>query len=200
MKYNAAIFLALLFFPITAPAKPVTYVIDPEQTQIRIAVKMCEADLLMGTFPEVEGEIVMDESNIKNSSVRARIKAASGVYNKEFHKEDPIKGIIEGPKILNTAVFPDISFISTKIEKTGPNTGFLYGKMTLLGITRPIKFEATFHNDAGMTEVGRELAAFSAYGTFKRSEWKANYGLDRTGIRRMGDDVMVMLTVTAKRK
>jgi polyisoprenoid-binding protein YceI len=59
--------------------------------------------------------------------------------------------------------------------------------------------EVTFHEKTGLTSKGRMVAAFSTFGSFKRSEFGVNYGLDRVGIRRMGDEVMVMTSITANR-
>jgi len=60
--------------------------------------------------------------------------------------------------------------------------------------------EITFHDDVGMTAQGRKMAAFSAYGKFKRSDFGIVYGLDRIGIRRMDDEVTVLIDVAGNRK
>src|SRR6185295_14141066 len=102
-------FLFTVVFLFATPALADTYVIDPAQTRVRIAVKMCEADLLIGDFVDVEGKFSFDEKEVEKSQVGVNIKAASGKYNHEMHKTDPIKSIIEGEKILDTQKFPDIT-------------------------------------------------------------------------------------------
>ncbi len=187
------------------------YIVDSEQSFIRIAAKMCEPDLLKGEFGRISGEILLDEENLEKSSVTITVTAADAVFDHEFHRTDNIKDIVMGEKILSVIKFPLITFKSTQIIRTNSDqfqaygeqasviTAIVKGDMTLVGITRPFEMEVTFHQDTGLTSKGRMVAAFSTYGTFKRSDFGVNYGLDRVGIRRMGDEVMVMTSITANR-
>ncbi|WP_455217385.1 YceI family protein [Kaarinaea lacus] len=187
------------------------YIIDTDQSFIRIAAKMCEPDLLKGEFGNVSGEIILDEKNLENSSITITVTAADAVFDHEFHRTDNIRDIVMGEKILKVLNFPLISFKSTDITLTNADqfkaygeqssviTATVRGDMTLVGITRPFEMEATFHEKTGLTSQGRMVAAFSTFGTFKRSDFGVNYGLDRVGIRRMGDEVTVMSSITANR-
>ena len=151
------------------------------------------------------------EKNLENSSVFISVSAADAVFDHEFHRTDNIKDIIMGEKILKVLNFPLITFKSTEViitnadqfkaygEESSVITATIKGDMTLVGITRPFEMEVTFHEKTGMTSRGRMVAAFSSYGTFKRSDFGVNYGLDRVGIRRMGDEVIVMTSITAHR-
>ena len=76
------------------------YVIDSEQSYVRIATKMCEPDLLKGEFGKVSGEIILDETNLEDSRVNITVSAIDAVFDHEFHRTDNIKDIIMGEKIL----------------------------------------------------------------------------------------------------
>jgi polyisoprenoid-binding protein YceI len=187
------------------------YIVDDEQSFVRIAAKMCEPDLLKGEFGRVSGEILLDEQNLENSSVTITVTAANAFFDHEFHRTDNIKDIVMGEKILNTLKFPLITFKSTEIiltnaqqfqaygEQSSVITAIVKGDLTLVGVTHPFEMEVTFHEKTGLTSKGRLVAAFSTFGTFKRSDFGVVYGLDRVGIRRMGDEVMVMTSITANR-
>lgn len=187
------------------------YVVDGDQSFIRIAAKMCEPDLLKGEFGRVSGEILLDEENLENSSVTITVTAADAIFDHEFHKTDNIKDIVMGKQILNALNFPLITFKSTEIivanaqqfkaygEKASIITATIKGELTLVGETHPFEMEATFHQQTGLTSKGRMVAAFSTFGSFKRSDFGVVYGLDRIGIRRMGDEVTVMTSITANR-
>ena len=187
------------------------YTVDGDQSFVRVAAKMCQPDIIKGEFGRVSGEILLDEKNLENSSVTISVSAADAMFDHEFHKTDNIKDIIMGEKILKVLNFPLITFKSTKIilknsdqflaygEKSSVITATIKGDMTLVGITRPFEMEATFHEKTGLTSKGRMVAAFSTFGSFKRSDFGVDYGLDRVGIRRMGDEVMVMTSITANR-
>ncbi len=189
----------LLAAPALAHAAPVIYQIDPDQSHVRFADKMCEADLLMGDFRGVKGNIWLDERHPEKSRVEVTIDARSGVYSKEMHKGEAIKAIMEGKNFLNVEKYPTMIFKSTKVAQTSDFTANVTGNLTLMGVTQPFTMEVTFDKDAGKTASGRQLAAFSAYGKFKRSDFKNYYGLDRLGIRKIGDEVTVLIVATGAR-
>lgn len=193
-------FLILFISGYSLDARAVTYIIDPEQSHIRFAAKMCEADLLMGEFHRLSGTIELDETHPENTRVEVSVDASSATFNKEYHREDHIDSIVKGEKFLHVDRYPTITFKGTSITQTSPTTANLTGQMTLVGQTHPFSMEVTFHDDTGMTMNGRELAAFSAYGTFQRSDFGINYALDRVGIRRIGDEVTVLMSIAATRK
>lgn len=199
------------YFTSTAVFSAQRYTVDGEQSFVRIATKMCEPDLLKGEFGNVSGEIFLDEENLENSSVTITVTALDAIFDHEFHRTDNIKDIIMSDKILKALNFPLITFQSTKIirtnaqdfkaygEKSSVITATVKGDLTLVGVTHPFEMEVTFHKQTGLTSTGRMVAAFSSFGTFKRSDYGVLYGLDRVGIRRMGDDVMVLTSITANR-
>jgi polyisoprenoid-binding protein YceI len=207
--HRASLFLFCGFFASTAVFSAERYVVDSGQSFVRVATKMCEPDILKGEFGHVTGEILLDEANLKNSSVRITVTAGDAYFDHEFHRTDNIKDIVMGEKILWVLKFPLITFKSTEVVPTSASqfqaygeqssviTAIVKGELTLVGMTYPFEMEVTFHQKTGLTSKGRALAAFSTYGTFKRSDFGVNYGLDRVGIRRMGDEVMVMSSITA---
>jgi len=203
------IFCGFCYFPAAFSAD--RYIVDGEQSFVRVATKMCEPDILKAEFGHVSGEIILDEANLGNSSVTITVTAVDAVFDHEFHKTDNIKDIVMGQKILNALKFPLITFKSTEIipantqqfraygEQSSVITAIVKGELTLVGVSHPFEMEVTFHDKTGLTSKGRTVAAFSTFGTFKRSDFGVVYGLDRVGIRRMGDEVMVMTSITANR-
>lgn len=199
MKKFALILALGMLLPPSVQAATVAYNFDPDQTHVRFADKMCEADLLMGDFRGVKGAIWLDEEHPEKSRVEVTIDARSGVYSKEMHKGEAIKTIIEGKNFLNAEKYPAISFMSTKVDQTSDFTADVTGNLTLMGVTHPFTMEVTFDKEQGMTASGRQLVAFSAYGKFRRSEFRNYYALDRIGIRRIGDEVTVLISATGLR-
>ena len=209
--YGSLLILLCGLFSSPAVFSAERYTVDGDQSFIRIAAKMCEPDLLKGEFGSVSGEIILDEKNLANSSVTITVSAVDALFDHEFHKTDNIKDIVMGEQILNASNFPLITFKSTEVVLTNAQkfkaygesssiiTATIKGDMTLVGQTRPFEMEATFHEETGKTSKGRMIAAFSTFGSFKRSDFGVLYGLDRVGIRRMGDEVMVMTSITANR-
>ena len=200
MKHLIYTLCAVFLLSSPALAEGALYRLDPDQTNVRFATKMCEADLLIGDFQDIQGEFYFDEAQPEQSYVHVTIAAKDTLYNKTMHKEDTIKDIIDSEKILKVQQYPIVTFKSTKVVKTSDITADVTGDMTLVGMTYPFTMEVTFHDDVGMTTQGRKVASFSAYGTFKRSDFGVLYGLDRIGIRKMGNEVMVFINAAGIRE
>ncbi len=89
--------------------------------------------------------------------------------------------------------FPNITFASTSIEKTGPMTGEMTGDLTFLGVTAPVTLDVTFNGVGNRPWFGeRDLIGFSATGTFNRSD----FGLTRMVDMGIGDETT--LTIEAE--
>lgn len=75
---------------------------------------------------------------------------------------------------LGIATTPHVTFSSTAIQRTSEFTADITGDMTMNGQTHPMTLHATF--DGAVVDPlrgNKEVLGFSAYGTFKRSDWAA---------------------------
>jgi polyisoprenoid-binding protein YceI len=97
---------------------------------------------------------------------------------------------------LDATAHPQITFVSTKVEPTGPRTARVTGDLTLKGVTRPVVLEATWnggYKPNAMDPQGARIG-FSAHGVFKRSGFGITYGLPAPGTTMgVGDDVEVII-------
>ena len=98
-------------------------------------------------------------------------------------------------QFLEAPKFPNITFQSTSVQRTGPNTANVVGNLTLHGVTKPVTLEARFNGGyPGMSLDPHARIGFSAHGTFKRSEFGISYGLPPPGTTMgVGDDVEVIV-------
>jgi polyisoprenoid-binding protein YceI len=67
---------------------------------------------------------------------------------------------------------PVMRFVSTKIERTGPNTGRITGDLTFHGVTKPVVLDTVF--DGTGKPFGGARLGFSATGSFKTSAFGAD--------------------------
>lgn len=73
---------------------------------------------------------------------------------------------------LNADNFPEITFTSTAVETTGPNTGAVTGDLSFLGVTQPVTLNVTYNGNANMPWFGeRDLVGFNATTTINRSDF-----------------------------
>jgi len=126
-----------------------------------------------GRFNKLTGEIVFDQQDIAASSVKVVIDTTSVDTN--LAKRD---AHLRSPDFFNTLEFPEMTFTSTKAEKTGEKTGRVSGDLTLLGVTKQVVLDVVF-NKAGPhpRKKGTLMVGFSATGKLKRSDFGMKYGI-----------------------
>lgn len=119
-------------------------------------------------FNKVEATLNFDPADPTKSKVTVKIDPRSA----HSSSEDFNKKMAEQPFWFQPDKHPDITFISTKVEKTGEDTGVLHGDLTIKGITKPVKLEAKF-TGAGKSVPphNKDILGFSAKLILKRSEW-----------------------------
>ncbi len=99
---------------------------------------------------------------------------------------------------LNAAQFPQMTFRSTAIEKTGPNTARVTGDFTLHGQTKPVTLDVTFNGGwPGMAMDPHARIGFSAHGTLNRSDYGIAFGIPPEGTN-MGVSDAVEITIEAE--
>ena len=195
-----AAILAIGLMPLTACAQlsPPTdvplglYTSDPSHTSLTWKVNHLGLSNYTARFTKVEAKLTYISSDPTLSKVVATIDPNSvetDFPNPEV--KDFNKVLATDVEWFNAKTFPEITFASTKIEKTGEKTGKIYGNLTLLGVTKPVILDATFNG--GYTEkpiTGGAALGFSATTTIQRSKW----GLD-SGIPYVGDDVEILIEI-----
>lgn len=155
----------------SALAAPVQYTLDPTHTNIVWKADHFGFSKPSGKFTEVEGTLVLDEENPEASKVSVLIKPASvmtGVAKFDEH--------LKTPDFFNVLKYPEATFKSFKVEKTGDKTAKIHGDLTLLGITKRIVLDATL-NKIDTNPFGKHVAGFTLSGTIKRSDFGMRYGL-----------------------
>ena len=150
-----------------------TYKMDTKGTHAFIQFKIQHLGFswLLGRFNTFEGEFVLDEANVENSSVSVSIDVAS-VDSNHAERDKHLRG----KDFLNVAKFPKASFVSTKIEKTGENTAKITGDFTLKGITKPITLDASYVG-GGKDPWGGYRQGFEATTQFKLKDFGIDYNL-----------------------
>ncbi|HRP09559.1 MAG TPA: YceI family protein [Terricaulis sp.] len=170
--------LAMLAAP-AAFAEPVRYVLDSSHTQVAFRIDRFGFNSVLAQFDSVEGEVILDEANPANSSVRAVIQSASVSAGHSVRDEH-----LREPRWLNAAGFPTITFESTAVRLTSATTADVTGNLTLLGQTHPVTMQVTLNRMGPLPNNQRQAAGFSATGSLDRSAWGST-----TGAQVIGDAV-----------
>src|SRR3989442_10496504 len=86
-----------------------------------------------GKFIRFSGNIDLDRQRPEQSSVSTRIQVSSidtGIKKRDDH--------LRSPEFFNVAKFPEITFKSRSVKKTGQQSGDILGDLTMHGVTKPI--------------------------------------------------------------
>jgi polyisoprenoid-binding protein YceI len=143
-----------------------------------------------GQFRQIsKAEFVFDPEDVSRSAVTVEIEAASLDSNQAFRDN-----WARSENELNVWKFRTIKFESTKIEKTGDQTGRMMGNLTMHGETHPITMEVIY-NKAGKHISGKySIDGFTAKGMVKRSD----FGM-KAFTPVIGDEVEFVVQFEAKR-
>ncbi len=155
--------------PKQAPAG--TYQMETRHTQVLFAIPHFGITDYYGRFEKVSGTLNFNPAAPEKSSVSVSIGTGSAnVMSSE------LVGELIGPSVFDSATFPNATFESKSVERTGPASGRMTGDLTIHGVTKSVTFDVTFNGGvkAPMGGGGYDIG-FHATTVIKRSD----FGLDK---------------------
>jgi polyisoprenoid-binding protein YceI len=130
MKVLRFLLALLLLAPFSAPAE--TYKIDSAHSQIAFSLHQFVSSV-RGEFHRFSGTIEVDRDHLERSSVTARISVGS--IDTKIQKRDHH---LLSAEFFDAAKFPEITFKSRSVKRTGENSGDITGAFTMHGVTKPM--------------------------------------------------------------
>jgi polyisoprenoid-binding protein YceI len=145
-----------------------------------------------GKFTKFSGTIEVDREHPEKSSVVATIQAAS--INTANAKRDEH---LRTADFFNVAKFPEITFMSRRVKRTGPASGEISGDFTMHGVTRSITLNVQLLGDPESAAKNPTTRWRVTTVPLKRSDF--GIGKGATGAGMIGDDVTVSIEIEASR-
>ena len=146
-------------------------------------------------FRAAKGSYSYDEKTGTLSDVRIEVDTAS-VFTNHRKRDDHLKG----PDFLNSGEFPKMVFTAASGKRAGDQNFEITGNLELLGKSLPMTLQASI-NKLSRYELGTfrkpYVMGVSARGSFRRSAYGMNYGLDNGWV---GDEVDMMIEFEAHRQ
>ena len=172
--------------PPSAPAVPVateapagSYTLDKAHGSLIFRVNHIGFSHYTAQFTEFDAKLDIDPKDPAKASLTATVNPRS------LALPTPPKGFLDellGKQWLDTSAFAQITFKSTRVELTGPDTARITGDLSLHGVTLPVTLDARFN--AGYAGNQYDPAArmgFSAHGSLNRSGFGIFYGIPAPG-------------------
>ena len=190
--------------PAEAPAaevkygKTATYKLDPTHASLIWRVKHLGLSNYTARFTDFDATLQFNPDDASATSLTATINPASvetdysGDY-KAGHADSGFdswnQDLAQSDKHFNAGAFPQITFNTTEVSKTGPDTGTVTGDLTFLGVTKPVTLDVKYNGVAQFPWAPeQDHIGFSATTTLTRSD----FGLT-AGTPYVGDEVEVII-------
>jgi polyisoprenoid-binding protein YceI len=187
----AACLLAAVLVDRPAEAAPARFTIDPEHTSVAFLVSHIGYHNLLGQFLEVEGSYVFDEETRTLTDLEVTVDTGS-VFSNHAKRDEHVRG----PDFLASGAHPAITFVGTRAEPTGPDTGKVTGDLTIRGVTRPVTLDVRLNKTGLYPFIDNYVVGVSARTTIRRSDWGMTYGVEN-GL--VGDEVQIIIESEAIR-
>lgn len=173
--------------------QPVTtgdYNLDPAHSLIGFSVEHLEINWVQGRFNDFAGTVNYNADDITKSSVQFTAKIDS--IDTEIAARDTH---LKSPDFFDAAKFPELKFVSTKVERKGKDNYVLHGDLTIKGVTKNISFPFQM-TGAVKDPWGGTRFGISAKTTIDRKDFAINYGNAMPfGGFDVGNDVVISLNL-----
>jgi polyisoprenoid-binding protein YceI len=183
MRLSVISLLASALLPSLAQAQAPVFAITPEESTIKFSVKASVT--LEGRFDKWDATLTFTSPDASTGVLDIKIQAAS-VNTGSGIKDDKLKS----RDFFDVKQDPLITFKSTKIVRTGPNTYAVQGNFTIRGVTKADTLTLTVDPQGKASGDIKGTMAFD----------RRDYGMD-SGIPfiRIADRVEVTIALQAKR-
>jgi polyisoprenoid-binding protein YceI len=163
--------------------------IDKVHSEVQFKVRHMMVSWGRGSFEKFDGVINIDEQNPENSTVDIKIDASS-INTRQADRDAHLRS----PDFFDAPNYPYITFKSTQVKQTGPNTAKLTGDLTIRDVTKPVTLDVNYSGQH-KSPFGPFLAAgFNAETVISRKEWGLTWNaLIEGGGMLVSDDVHITI-------
>ncbi len=170
-----------------------TYVFDKNHSSIGFQVRHLFSNL-PGKFDDFTGTIQFDEANQEQSSVEVSIKTASIDTGVKMRDDN-----LRSPDFFDSTKFPEITFKSKSVKKTGENTFDIIGDLTMHGVTKEVVLKVELLGK-GAGPKNSIVSGWDAGTALKRSDYGLVWNQAIEGTQIAGDDIKIELHIEADKK
>jgi polyisoprenoid-binding protein YceI len=166
--------------------------VDPNHSGVRFRVRHLGMTWVNGEFRTWTADLVYDPANPMGARVAAQIQVASISTDNDMRDSD-----LRSARFFAADSFPQMTFVSTRVEAVDSAHLRITGDLTIRGVTRQVVLDT----EIGGTTTGQRSRriAFSATTTIDRKDWGMTFSPVQEGIRSAGDEVRITIDIEAVR-
>ena len=187
--------LAAVLGVASLPARADTWTADTAHSTVGFSVRHMMVSNVKGAFGKFTASVDGNPADPSSAKISAAIEVAS-VDTRDPKRDEHLRSA----DFFDAAKLPQMTFTSTKVEKTSATAAKVTGDLTLRGVTKPVvlvvEYTAPVKNPWGKTVVGA-----SATGKINRKDFGVNWSksLDGGGVL-VGDEVTIQLDLELVKK
>jgi polyisoprenoid-binding protein YceI len=174
--------------PALATAASSTWTVDPAHTEAGFAVKHLVISTVRGDFNKLGGTVVLDEGDVTKSTVEVTIDAAS--IDTRIEKRDTH---LKSADFFDVAKYPNITFKSAKVEKSGEGKLRVTGNLTIKATTKPVVLDVAGPTGEIKGPDGKGRRGFSATTKINRQEFGLTWSKTVEAGPVVGDEITIQI-------
>jgi polyisoprenoid-binding protein YceI len=179
----------------TAAPGALAYNIDSAHSGVHFKVRHLMISSVRGEFTKISGSVTYVPGHPENSSFEATIDTNS-ISTREVDRDNHLKS----PDFLDVANHPTMTFKSTKITPTGPDSYAVDGDLTIRGTTKPVTLKVEEVSEESKDPWGLMRRGATASATINRKDYGVAFNaVLETGGFMVGDDVHITIDVEVVR-
>ena len=173
-----------------APLPPNGWRLDMGHSAVNFRVRHLGIAWVNGEFRNWTMDLVYDPANPTAATVTARIQTNSVNTNSERRDND-----IRSGSYLAVDSFPEMTFVSRRVERVDASHLRITGDLTLRGVTKPVTLDTEISNVL-TTSRGKRIA-FTATTAITRQDYGVTFNRLTEGAQVVGDEVRITIDVEA---
>jgi polyisoprenoid-binding protein YceI len=153
----------------TASALTGDYTLDPAHTRIGFVARHAMVTKVRGSFNEFEGAGHFDAENPAQSHLTLTIQAAS-IDTRNADRDEHLRS----NDFFDMETYPEITYVSTAVEKLDDEHHRVTGDLTIRGVTRSVTVDFGF-TGAAVDPYGNQRIGFEGATVINRKDWGVNW-------------------------
>lgn len=145
------------------------YGIDKAHSNIGFKVKHMMFAHVNGHFDDYRAEMKLPDENLEKASFKFSARTHSINTNHPIRDEH-----LRSPDFFDVGLYREIKFESDEITLVEDNNYEMYGRLTMRGITHPVKLQLT-HKGTAKDPWGVERIALELQGKIDRYQWEMRW-------------------------
>jgi polyisoprenoid-binding protein YceI len=168
------------------------YELDAVHSRLGFVARHAMITKVRGTFAEFAGSFDLDAHNWPASTAQVTIQVSSistGNAQRDGH--------LLANDFFDASDYPQITFTSTRVERTAEDTFAVTGDLTIKGTTRPVTVDFVYTGSA-VDPYGNTRAGFEGISTIARSDFGITFNVTlETGGVLVSDKITLELDISA---